>query len=123
MPKVIFDSSFLMAVMERPTTWYEDLGTILGKVEPVMLDCVREELLKISNGEGKRARFASLALEVSRGFAPLPCGGAEVDDEIVSAALSHGAAVATVDGTLIQSLRSAKVKVMSLGGGRVIERS
>ncbi|MDG6962113.1 MAG: hypothetical protein JRN71_06690 [Nitrososphaerota archaeon] len=41
--KVIFDSSFLMAVVERPTTWFEDIVDNIGKFQPVLLDCVRDE--------------------------------------------------------------------------------
>lgn len=117
--KVIFDSSFLMAVVERPTTWFEDIVDIVGKFEPILLECVREELDKLSAGQGRRARTARLGLELASRFSRAPCGGAKVDDEIASAALGAGELVATVDAELARTLKAARVRVISLRGGRV----
>ena len=63
--KVIFDSSFLMAVVERPTTWFEDMVDGIGKFEPVLLDCVRQELDKLAAGQGRRARTARASLDLA----------------------------------------------------------
>jgi len=49
--KVVFDSSFLMAVVETPTTWYEDIVEKVGKFEPVILDCAKAELYIHGHGE------------------------------------------------------------------------
>jgi rRNA-processing protein FCF1 len=117
--QVIFDSSFLMAVVETPTTWFEDIGEGIGSFQPVLLDCVREELDKLSAGQGKKARAARVSLDLASKFLSLPCGKSEVDDEVVSAAVSAKALVATVDAKLAQSLRAAHVPVISLRGGRV----
>jgi rRNA-processing protein FCF1 len=117
--KVVFDSSFLMAVAEEPTTWFEDMVDVVGKFQPVLLSCVREELEKLASGEGRRSRSARVALEMASGFAGGGCGGAAVDDEIVSFALTEGAAVATTDAGLLESLRGARVKAITLRGGRV----
>ncbi|MDG7008078.1 MAG: hypothetical protein JRN06_07515 [Nitrososphaerota archaeon] len=119
MQKVIFDSSFLMAVVERPTTWYEDIADTLGRFEPVLLDCVRAELEKLAATQGKKARTARVSLDLASRFSRGPCGRARVDDEIASAALSSKALVATADGELARSLRAAHVKVVSLRAGRV----
>lgn len=117
--KVIFDSSFLMAVSERPTTWYEDMIDGLGGFEPVLLDCVRGELQKMADANGRRARTARVSLELASEFSRLPCGAANVDDEIVSAALSTKSLVATADSELARSLESVHVRVISLKSGRV----
>ena len=119
MRQVVFDSSFLMAVAEAPTTWLDDTTGIVGKFEPVLLDCVRAEMLKLAAEGSKRSRFARAGLQMASGFRVLPCGKAQVDDEIVSVALSNGAVVATVDGALIAALRGAGVSVISLKSGRV----
>jgi rRNA-processing protein FCF1 len=116
--KVIFDSSFLMAVAERPTDWLGDITGILGKVEPVILECVRAELAGLSAGTGKKASLARLAIELARGFSVEPCRGANVDNEVVSSALRSGAAVATVDRVLMESLRGLGVDVVGLRSGR-----
>lgn len=119
MKKVIFDSSFLMAVVEKPTTWYEDIVDGIGKFEPVLLECVRGELEKMATAQDKRARAARVSLDLASNFARAPCGRAKVDDEIVSAALSAKAVVATADLELARSLRAAHVRVVSLKSGRV----
>ena len=119
MTKVVFDSSFLMAVAERPTAWFEDILSSAGKFEPVLLGCVRDELQKLSLMRTKRARLARLALGLSASFSQAQCGGAAVDDEIVSFALSTNALVATVDTELRHALESSHVRVVYLKGGRV----
>jgi len=117
--QVIFDSSFLMAVVETPTTWFEDIIGGVGRFQPVLPDCVRAELEKIASEQSKKARTARVSLELASKFSKIPCGSARVDDEIVSAALSSGAMVATVDTELLRALRGAHVKVISLRAGRV----
>ena len=117
--KVIFDSSFLMAVAEHPTTWFEDMVEGIGKFEPVLLECVSRELEKLASGQGRRARAARVSLDMSTKFSRVPCGRAKVDDEIASAALGSKGLVATADAELIRALKSAHVGVISLSGGRV----
>ena len=119
MRQVIFDSSFLMAVVETPTTWFEDMVDDVGKFQPVLLDCVRAELEKLASGYGKKSRSARVSLDLASKFATIQCGKARVDDEVLSAALSHDAMVATADRELAHSLRAAHVRVISLGSGRV----
>lgn len=119
MQKVIFDSSFLMAVVETPTTWFEDMVEGVGRFQPVLLSCVKEELERLASGQGKKSRSARVALDMASGFAGGRCGGAPVDDEIVSQALTARAYVATTDSELLRSLRGAHVKAVTLRGGRV----
>jgi rRNA-processing protein FCF1 len=119
LPKVIFDSSFLMAVAENPTTWFEDIVGYVGKFEPILLDCVRGELEQLASDEGRRGRFARVSLEMTARFATAPCGKTSVDAEIASAAASQPAIVATTDSKLLESLRASHVTVISLRRGRV----
>lgn len=119
MPKVVFDSSFLIAVVVKPTTWHEDMRELLGKVEPVALDCVVAELERIAARGTRKSRFASLALGLAEGFTAAKCGEAGVDDEVASYARTHGSAVATVDGDLIASLKTLGIRVVTLKRGRV----
>jgi rRNA-processing protein FCF1 len=119
MQRIIFDSSFLMAVAENPTTWFEDIVDSVGKFEPIALDCVRAELEKIATGEGRRSRAARVGLELASRFRLQACGEAGVDDEIASAARTSGSMVATADGELAGALKASHVKVISLRGGRV----
>ena len=116
---VVFDSSFLMAVVETPTTWFEDIVDAVGRFEPVLLDCVRGELERLARGQGRRSRSARVALDLALDFKPLHCGGAPVDDEIMSAALTADALVATTDASLARTARAAHLRVVSLRKGRV----
>ena len=120
MRRVIFDSSFLMSVSERPTRWREDMTDAIGRFEPLILECVRKELEALAAGAGKKSKLARTALQLAEGFSVEPCGSARVDDELASAALGMGAAVATVDGELAASLRSLHVEVVGLRSGRVM---
>jgi rRNA-processing protein FCF1 len=117
--QVIFDSSFLMAVVDEPTTWYEDIVDGIGKFQPVLLECVKEELQKLASGQGRRARTARVALDLAKDFESGECGGAGVDDEIISASSSRGAALATLDSELASAARGTHLRVISLKKGRV----
>jgi rRNA-processing protein FCF1 len=117
--RVIFDSSFLMALVETPTTWLEDMIDRVGKLEPVLLECVGEELQRLASGKGEKSRTARVALDLSTQFDRLPCGGARVDDEIISTASSEGALVATTDSELARAAKAAHLRVISLRKGRV----
>jgi rRNA-processing protein FCF1 len=117
--KVVFDSSFLMAVSERPTTWREDMTDLIGGIEPVILDCVKVELQRIADAGGRRGKAAVVGLQLAQGFRTMKCGGARVDDEIISVALGEGAYVASNDEDLLESLKAARVTVLRLRKGRV----
>ena len=119
---VAFDSSFLLAVMERPTPWSEDITDKVGAFTPVVLSSVRDELARLAAKGDKRGGFASLVLELlGKGTLSLePDGRGKPDDEIISFALREGAAVATIDTELAERLRASRVRtVITLRGGRV----
>jgi rRNA-processing protein FCF1 len=117
--RVIFDSSFLMALVAEPTTWFEDIVDNVGRFDPVLLDCVRAELEKLASREGKKSRGARVSLEMASGFKAEQCGKGRVDDEIASAARTTGSLVATADAELARTLRASHIKVISLRKGRV----
>ena len=122
MKPVFFDSSFLMALAEHPTTWEGDLLEELGSYVPVLLDCVERELLMIGEGGWRRRGLARVALQMSSGFERKRSGGADPDSELVSAVLSTGGSVATTDGELLAALRAAGVGAVTLSKGRVSVR-
>ena len=119
MKEIIFDSSFLMAVAEHPTTWREDMTESFGSYAPLLLDCVRRELVNIEVTKKGKASMARVALELSKDFAMVPTAQMAADDEIVSSALQRGAAVATLDAKLTGTLRALHVQVIGLRSGRV----
>ena len=122
MLEVIFDSSFLMAVVETPTAWLEDLTESLGRFQPTILDCVAAELERLGSRHGKKASRARVALELAKEFQRARCGGGGVDDEIVSNALDRRAVVATTDAALAKALRALHVQTVGLRSGRVAIR-
>jgi len=110
-----------MAVAEHPTTWLEDVTERVGKVEPIVLECVLDEMDRLASKEDKRARIARVALELAQNFSRFPSGKASPDAEIMSAAITLGAAVATADRDLAANLRGRRVRVFSLRLGRLAE--
>lgn len=119
MVKVVFDSSFLMAVVERPTTWFEDMTLELGKVTPVALDCVVSELSRISTREGKRSMIARVALDLAASFSNGECDRRSVDESIVAYCRKNRALAATVDREIIRELKRSRIGVVTLRRGRV----
>lgn len=111
-----------MAVAENPTTWFQDIVQSLGGFEPILPACVRDELSRLALGRGKQAREARVALELAANFATISCGKAAVDDEIVSAALTRGAAIATTDSDLAHTAKAAHLRVVFLKSGRVASK-
>ena len=122
MKEVIFDSSFLMAVAERPTSWEADGSRIYGGFRPIILAAVRDELGRLSSRAGRRATAAKVALQLSQAFEVVDSGPGSPDDEIVSTALRLGAAVATVDRDLSLTLSKLHVPIVTLRTGRVEPR-
>lgn len=121
-PVVAFDSSFLVAVMESPTSWSEDIAEKVGAFTPVVLASVRVELARLTAKGDKRGRFAALAIQLLEAgkFSLEPDGGGKPDDEIISFALRERAAVATIDSDLAKRLRASRVQtIITLRGGRV----
>jgi rRNA-processing protein FCF1 len=119
---VLFDSSFLIAVMEHPTPWREDVLDSIGSFEGIVIKTVYDELERLAGGGNRASRYASLAKEmVDRGEMVVqnPTGKGTADDELISLALDMGALVATLDAELIRQLKALHVGVIILSGGRV----
>ncbi len=110
-----------MAIMEHPTTWYEDILERVGSFKPTVLDVVQQELARVSKGSGKRSRFAALALELSSNFttAKARSKNGKADDELISYAKEKRAMVATIDGELMERLAALKIPIITLRKGRV----
>lgn len=119
---VLFDSSFLIAVMEHPGPWREDMLEKIGSFQPVVIQPVYDELARLAGGKNRASRYASLAKEmVDRGELLLqkPHGSGMADDELISLALDESALVATLDAELIRQLRALRIGIIALSGGRV----
>lgn len=119
MLRVLFDSSFLMALIEHPTTWYEDMTEKVGKFEPVLPDCVGNELKRLASTKRRRARGASLALELARTFTKSKCSADTADRELVERARDPETLVATVDKEILRGVKLSGRKAVTLHRGRI----
>jgi rRNA-processing protein FCF1 len=120
--RVLFDSSFLIAVMEYPTPWLDDMLEKIGSFQPLVIQPVYDELTRLAEGKNRASRYASLAKEmVDRGELLLqkPNGSGMADDELISLALDEKALVATLDAELMEQLKALHIGVVTLSGGRV----
>jgi len=123
--RVLFDSSFLIAVMESPTSWQSDLLEKLGMYEGVIIGPVYDELGLLANGKGRSSRYASLAKGLAdSGTLKLERSpGNRADEELASKALDDGAFVATIDLDLTKQLEASGIRVITLRNGRVEMKS
>jgi rRNA-processing protein FCF1 len=117
---VVFDSSFLISVVERPTTWYEDMREKIGAFKPVMLDSTRAELARLASKGGKRGGYASLAAELGSNFERTSgVSSGSADDNVLSWAAENEALVATMDREMLRHLRALGMRYVTLRGRRV----
>jgi rRNA-processing protein FCF1 len=119
--RVLFDSSFLISVMEHPTSWREDIREKVGGFQPVVIQPVLSELERLSNGKSRASPYASLARTlVDRGeLIVLGSPGLKADDELISMALEGNTMVATIDADLSRQLKALHIRVIGLRGHRV----
>ena len=121
--KVLFDSSFLIAVMEHPTPWQGDITGEGGRIRRgrPAARLRRAQAARGKEGEAVEVRRSSQSVWSTRErFGWSRPEGTRADEELVSHALREGAVVATIDGELIATARGpAHVEVLSLGSGRV----
>lgn len=111
MVKVILDSNFLFLPFQFHIDVFDELGTLLGRYEPVILSTTLEELESLTEKRSvKESRQASAALELAR-----RCRVVEVerkpeesyDDVILRIGKEWKSPVATNDKTLRKRLREA----------------
>lgn len=98
--KVIFDSSFLIYICEKPSTLLSEMEEAIGKVEPLIPKPVLRELKALA----RRKRSAVLALEKAEKMEVVGCKG-PADEAIVKLAKDLGLPVATLDLKLASLLR------------------
>ena len=119
MVRVLIDANFLMAVVQFRIDVIQELQHLLrGKVEPILISPVEEELRSMtSSHEAKRSRDAARALEIARKMQVevverFP--NESVDDVLVRVASERGWAVATNDRHLRKRLDAMAVPTIYL---------
>jgi rRNA-processing protein FCF1 len=116
---VLLDTSILIFLVEKPSTFLDELRTKMGNVEFSVPDSVIGELKGLAGSRGIKARKARLALSYATGLKCLKHKG-EADDALVSLAQENGAVVATLDWKLMSSLRRRGVRVATVKGDRLL---
>lgn len=131
MVRVLVDTSFLIAMANRPVRGIERLETNLGKVEFLIPDVVVRELERIAESAGvKRAKEARAALQIINDvrfrFSIIDVskhaeirkdsssGRGAVDDLIVAHAESARCYVATLDKGMIKRLKGRCAGIVTL---------
>jgi rRNA-processing protein FCF1 len=117
--RVLLDTSVLIFLVERPSSFLEELDARLGRVELSVPAAVVRELEGLTQGRGGKAKKAKEALAFAERLRIVEYPG-EADDAIVSIAQQEGAIVGTLDRELLDSLRRKGVAVATLRGHRLL---
>jgi rRNA-processing protein FCF1 len=115
---VLLDTSILIFLVERPSSFMDDLAAQLGKAELCVPDSVIRELRSLARSRGARARKAKEALSFVGKLRTVKSQG-EADDALVRLAQEEGGAVATLDRELVSSLRRKGIPVATVKGDRL----
>jgi rRNA-processing protein FCF1 len=116
---VLLDTSILIFLVEKRSSFLDDLGVKLGRAELCVPDSVIKELRSLTSAKGPRAKRAREALSFAESMRVFDQGG-EADDALASLAQDRGAAVATLDRRLIASLRRRGVPVATVKDDRLL---
>lgn len=113
--KVIFDTSFIIYLCEKPSAAFKELEDLVGKVEPILPSSVFEELKRLV----KRKRSAKLALEAFKGIEVVKEEG-PADKAIINLARRLKVPVATLDKELASKLREEGIAYFTVKDDRII---
>ena len=116
---VLLDTSILIYLVERPSTFLDDLGKHVGRVELSVCSPVLRELASLSSSKGVKAKRAKEALAFAQSLKSFSQSG-DADDALICLAQEKAAVVATLDRKLVASLRSKGLSVATLGGDRLL---
>jgi rRNA-processing protein FCF1 len=121
--RVLLDANALMAQLQFRLDIFAELMQCIGAYEPVLLDCVRDELRGLAAGHGKEGSSARSALLLAQKCTVVEAGSIEgsVDEKILYFASTHECMVFTNDRDLRTTLLSHGVPVISLAGKQRLE--
>ncbi len=117
---VILDTNMLMLPSKMHINLEHEIARVVERAfEPVILDCILEELEKLrQTASPKTKREASFALALARKYklikVPDECRGKTVDETILKTAKKYKWCVATCDNKLRRELRKNGVPVIFL---------
>lgn len=120
----MFDTNFVMILVEKPSHIIEDINRLLDPVIFVIPSCVKEELLRLSHSRYvKKSKISSLALYMVQSHMKVVKTQDEgsVDDRIISYARDKdNVFIATMDRELRKRLIMENLKCITLSNNKVV---
>ena len=119
--KILFDTSFLMAIASKPIKKIAMLEDLTA--EYIILSAVIHELNMLKKSKHvKRAKAAKAALDIinSMNAKVIDAKGKPIDDLIIDYAIANNAYVATIDGEMRSKLRREGIGIITLSKDRII---
>lgn len=122
--EIICDTSFLIALVSSPIKCLDKIENELGKLRFIVPTFVLDELQSIERKSGpKKSMIAKTAICISKlKFEIKDIGKSKnVDNEILNyVTKNRSLAVATLDGKLLKSLKTADVTTITLSKNKMI---
>lgn len=122
--KILFDTSFLMAMASKPIKRVEMLEEM--NAEYIVLSAVIHELNRLKESKHvKKAKAATAALNIIHAMKAkvVDAKGKPIDALIIDYAITNNAFVATIDGEMRRRLREEGVGIITLSNDKVIFES
>lgn len=124
MNEVVFDTNFLMMLVEKPSNIVEDILRILDPVVFEVPSCVMNELSRLSSSRHvKKSKVATLSLEIAKSHMKVieVSNVGSVDDKIVSYARGKANVyIATMDYVLRKRLVRENLKCVTLSNDKIV---
>jgi len=122
--KVLLDTSFMVAAMDNKIDPMMELRKF-GKPELFIIDLVADELKKLTEGKGKDACNANVALAFLGKMAVniIRTGGGNTDNKLMECAEENGMSVCTIDRKLKEILLRKGIEVITIRQGRYLVRA
>jgi rRNA-processing protein FCF1 len=120
---LLCDTSFLMILVSRPISKFDEVERNIGKLNILVPTIVIEELNILQQKAGpKRAMTAKTAIEISKArFKVIEIvKSRHVDDAIIEYAIKHNCAIATIDTDLRKRLIKNKILVITISNNRLL---
>jgi rRNA-processing protein FCF1 len=120
---VLCDTSFLMVLVSRPISKFDEVERNIGKLNILVPTIVIEELNILQQKAGpKRSMTAKTAIEISKArFKVIEIvKSRHVDDAIIEYAIKHNCATATIDTDLRKRLIKNRILVITISNNRLV---
>ena len=121
--KFLLDANFLLTSIKFKVDIFSELMKF-GKPELYTLDLILKELKKVSEGKGKDAKNAKLALTIleRKNVKTLKTKNKSADQEIERIAAEQNLTVCTQDRALIEKLRAEELDIVIIRQKKYLEK-